>query len=655
MPSTEKVTKSELKGTIDAFLSSKRQKKNPGPDATEEEPEFLSIIDFIERFKLLPFGLFPVQKFILKLYYNIPLDTVLSDNVPDRIRITDRFGVHVLHELTEVQYLQFLYSQGRCNIKEQDSRHRRELLLILGRRSGKSTLSALIAAYELYKLLRRGHPQAYYGIPPGNEIRVLCVANDKEQASIVYSEMGGHVEAVDYFKSAQVGHTQTFMRFQTDNDRKQFGEGPGHKATLTATFKSSIAKGLRGRGIMCAILDELAFFVDDGKSSAERVYKAIVPSIAQFSPKNPKNKREPTGPSEGRVVAISSPDAREGFFYRLYQIAMAKDKASQNMLMIQAPTWEVNTGLSSDYYETEYNKDAKSFATEHGAEFSDRVRGWIEDAKDLTDCINPDLRPMVTGIPREPHFVGVDFAVKNDGTSIVLTHLRGGKIELAYHETWYPRKKWKDSNPHLLAPMTPYAMRLQDVQRLDMDEIAEWFKVLATRFFMIKGVLDQWAGHIFEQALHKRGLTQFELRHFSTSESAAMYQNAKMMMFSKLLSLYDYPLPEAVNSDMEIKLHSPLIQEMLELQATSGGKNILIVSAPDVPGKHDDASDALVRSVTLATEYIREHPGILDISQGMAPPSAQSNFGLRQYQRMKTRLHGPPPKERSVPRSMRRR
>jgi hypothetical protein len=655
MPSTEKVVKSELTGVLDSFLSSKRSKKK-NPDGTDnDQPEFLTIIDFIERFKLLPYGLFPVQKFILKLYYNIPLDTTLPNNDTDIIKITDKFGVKVLYELTEFQYLEYLYSQGRCNIKEQDGKERRELLLVLGRRSGKSTLSALVAAYELYKLLRRGYPQSYYGIPAGNEIRILCVANDKEQASIVYSEMGGHVEAVDYFKSSEVGHTQTFMRFQTDNDKKKFGEG--NKATITATFKSSIAKGLRGRGIMCAILDELAFFVDDGKSSAERVYKAILPSIAQFSPKDSKNKRKAVGPSEGRIIAISSPDAREGFFYRLYQISMSNDKASQNMLMIQAPTWEVNTALDVSYYETEYHKDPKSFATEHGAEFSDRVRGWIEDHTDLTDCINPELRPIRVGVSREPFWAGVDFAIAHDGTAIALTHLKNGKVELGYHEVWYPRKKWKDVNPHLDAPMVAYAMKLQDVTRLDLDEIAEWFRVLATRFFIVKGVLDQHTGHVVEQALHKKGLLQFEMKNFSTSDSSQVYMNAKMMMLSRQLSLYDYPIPNSPITNMGSKLHSPMVQELLELQSTSGGKNIVVVEAPKVAGKHDDVSDAYVRSVWLATEYIREHPGILESTKGLSIdiPRPLHQVGLREFRRSRQRMHGAPPRERSVPGVFRRR
>lgn len=652
MPIREKVIKSELTGTLDDFLSDKKREKAIAAGKDEGDTDFLNIIEFIDRFNLLPQGLFPVQRFIVKLYYNIPLDDKLPDAEKDRIKITDKFGQKVLREMSELEYLHFLYDHGRCNIREQDGRDRRELILVIGRRSGKSMLSSIFAAYEMYKLLRRGHPQSYYGAPSGNEIRVLCVANDKEQASIVYGEMLGHVEAVDYFKSSVANSTQTYIKFRTDNDKKKYGDNG--KATIMATFKSSIAKGLRGRGIICAILDEIAFFVDDGKSSAERVYKAIVPSIAQFSPKDPKNKHKPIGPSDGRVILISSPDAREGFFYRSYQIAMSNSKASENMLMVQAPTWEVNPTLSADYYEVEYHKDPRSFMTEHGAEFSDRVRGWIEDYKDLASCIVPELRPQVRGYPRESHFAGFDLGLSNDGSCVALTRLHGGRIELVYHEIWYPRVRWKDSNPHLDSPLVPYALTLQDRNRLDLAEVAEWLLQLSKRFYIIKGTFDQWTGMVLEQELHKRGLTQFEMKNFFTTHSSQIYQVFKSYMYQGQVALYDYPVPLAADgSDATTMRHSPLIAELLELQAKSGGKNIVVVEAPDAPGKHDDQSDALARSIFLASEHIQAHPGILEASKTPMSQVASGPVrtpGYHQFHRNRARLHGGSSPERQVPR-----
>lgn len=1124
MSSREKVVKSELSGVLDTFMSGKKKALAKSLGKDEGDTKFLNIIEFIDKFNLLPQGLFPVQRFIVKMYYNVPLNDTLPEDVRHRIKITDRTGRETGVEMTEVEYLEYLYSQKRCNLRKQDGKDRRELILVIGRRSGKSMLSSIFAAYEMYKLLCRGNPQSYYGAPHGNEIRVLCIANDKEQASIVYGEMLGHVEAVDYFKTSVANSTQSYIRFRTENDRQKYGNNG--KATIVATFKSSIAKGLRGRGIMCAILDEIAFFVDDGKcsrlssniltdfgfisldqiltganvdrsrigwtdidpvgivqenghrttatriyyggvqktrkivtkskysieptpehrlkvmgpdgnidwkyvrdiipgdfigvnrstnlwpekeldcsqfhrsdfvrktqvariplvldpnlgeflgilcgdgtwkssdltslvqvtggceqflpvvqdhfaryfdsfntsrkpvhdhntcevspwkvtkesapfrsflnslgyrlevtkstksipwsilkspkpivasflrglfetdggleqngrtisfttaskqlaeetqllllnfgvtssiywkknknypdrfyyylriighesrrifrdeigfitdrknadlnrgvdfgrdasntiphqfnrlrkilesipkgstakkgddartritklisssadhkrrstisydsarrlvslgkevgadsvlmselesicdknyfwdpvvsveesegevadlfvpdgneyvaqgmtnhnSSAERVYRAIVPSIAQFSPKDPDNKHKPMtlpngelAPSDGRVILISSPDAKEGFFYRQYQIAMSNSKAASNMLMIQAPTWEVNPTLSPDYYETEYYKAPASFMTEHGAEFSDRVRGWIEDYRVLADCIIPDLRPQPRGIPRDPHFAGFDLGLTNDGSAIALTRINEGRIELVYHEIWYPKMSWKEANPHLPAPLTDYANHLEHVERLDMSEIAEWLLQISKRFYISKGVFDQWSGIPFEQELHRRNLKQFEMRNFFVSHSSQAYQTFKMFMYNKQLALYDYPTnATAEDMDQSKARHSPLITELLELQATSAGKNMVTVEAPKVVGKHDDQSDALARSVMLAGEYVQQNPGILDIRR-----SAQMNRRLpppMDFKKMRFNHFGGTSPERFVSRKRR--
>src|SRR5690606_38128726 len=138
-------------------------------------------------------------------------------------------------------------------------------------------------------------------------------------------------------------------------------------------------------------------------------------------------------------------------------------------------------------YEGEYAKDPSSFETEFGAQFSDRVRGWIEDSDDLIACVDPNLRPHIHGLPREPFFAGVDFGLVVDGTAISLSHLKDGKIELAYHEVWYAGIPWKESNPHLVAPAIDYANYLQDQQRLDIEEIAKWFEALNKRFLISIG------------------------------------------------------------------------------------------------------------------------------------------------------------------------
>src|SRR5208282_1204231 len=154
---------------------------------------------------------------------------------------------------------------------------------------------------------------------------------------------------------------------------------------------------------------------------------------------------------------ISSPLNKTGKFYELYHLAMSKGKGSENMIAIQAPTWEVNPTVETAYYMQRYHADPTTFMTEHGAQFSDRVRGWIEREVDLLACVDPLLRPKDIGIPRYPHNMGIDVGLIGDGTAIVITHaeqrrfLEDGHIidrdmiVLDYHELWMAGVPWEET------------------------------------------------------------------------------------------------------------------------------------------------------------------------------------------------------------------
>jgi hypothetical protein len=161
---------------------------NAGRRQSKSETEVVDIITFIESDWGLGMKLFPVQRVILKAHYGIALD----DNPDNTFVVTDwKRENHVEH--TEASYLRFLYEEGRCNIKEViPGQERRNLILPIGRRSGKTMISACIAAYETYKLINKGNPQNYYGVAPSNPIRLVSVATGKEQAGLLYEEVSHH-------------------------------------------------------------------------------------------------------------------------------------------------------------------------------------------------------------------------------------------------------------------------------------------------------------------------------------------------------------------------------------------------------------------------------------------------------------------------------
>lgn len=444
-----------------------------------------------------------------------------------------------------------------------------------------TTISACIFGYEVYKLILKGDPQKYYGLPAINNIQLIAVATDKDQAGLLYQEASGHFRSCNFFAPYTANNTQSYARFQTPSDIAKYGsyaDNPGAKATLKVTFRSCVAKGLRGAGNIVVVLDEVAHFTDNGQSSAESVYDAVYPSQAAYSPKDPKDKTKALGPVEARMILISSPMGCQGFFYKMFQIGMSGGKPAEDMLCIQAPTWEVNSSIEASFLESSYAKGATVFATEFGAEFSDRTRGWIERKDDLKACVRLDARPVVRGAPRYPHFLGLDLGLVGDGTAVAIGHNDSdGVIHL-----------------DMVEQMKAGEGKYSDRERLEFDEVADWVLDLSKKFYIQEGIFDQWAGIPFEQALMKRGLNQMKATPMTKILASQMYQNFKDMMWDKRLALYNWPIPQGED-------FCDYLKELTELQAQYVSKYVTVVEAPNMEGKHDDRSDALVRMVWLAS------------------------------------------------------
>lgn len=505
-----------------------------------------------------------------------------------------------------------------------------------------TTLAGIFASYEVYRLLNLYNPQQFYGLPNGNRIQIISVATDKDQAGLLFNEVTSHLVKCSYFNQYIGNNTLSHVNFRTPYDIQKFGptvrQDNGRfvslngKATLRVTFKSCIAKGLRGSGNIVVILDEVAHFQDKGQSSAKDIYDAVTPSTAAFSPKNGKG--IPQGEVESRIILISSPLGKFGKFYELFDLAMHGGPGSDNLLAIQAPTWEVNPTVPASYYKQKYHADPVVFMVEHGAQFSDQVTGWIERESDLLACVDPGLRPKEFATPRMPHQMGIDVGLCDDGTGICITHIEGDKIVLDYHEVWYAGVDWRESNPHLAeAYPTPYARTLSTVERLDFDEISEWIYALTKKFYITEGLFDRWNGIPLEQALHKKGLKQFKAEFFTRDQTSKIYQSAKMFIYDERLVLYDYPLEEGSTK------HSPLISELLTLQAKQVGKNLILVEKPGKAGAKDDVSDALVRSIWLSTKQMEDQKHVSH-GVGTYQPRVVSSMTPARYQTLRAMKHG---------------
>jgi phage terminase large subunit-like protein len=540
--------------------------------------------------------LYPAQRFILKCLYGMELDRKNRD-----IAINDMTNEHLLYTFTEAEFLKWLHSEGRCNTDVTEGKIFHELVLAVGRRGTKSTLAAVVSNYELYKLVKRGDPSAFYGFPPQTEIVVLNVAPTDDQASIVFSMIQTMAMRCPYLRDRSLNQTLTYFNIQTDADRKAFGKP---KASLQSVAGGCSSNALRGRNAITVIMDELAFFIDNGgRFSGGEVYKALTPSIADFR-------------RDGKVLSLSSPYAKFGCFYERCQQSFEEKDIT---LMFKMWSCMVNPSIPSAILRAARRRDRNSFLCEYGGEFSDRVTAWIDDEDEFRRCISKKT-PPTRGCGDIAYYYGIDLGFKNDGTAIVIVHREGKKIILDYATVFFSGSSdvWETENP-IYHKCGKYAklelLRMTDVVD-ELRELAKWFPPKS-------GVFDQSNGYGLAELLRAAKLERIEMQHFTEGLNDEVYRLVKYLYAERLVELFDHPvlIPELLTLEAERKSG----QDRMKSPANSEAKGKVLVRAPDRKGAHDDLSDAFVRAVWCCHNDTSTRPENVAVGAGWAGGSASAS------------------------------
>jgi len=471
--------------------------------------------------------------------------------------------------------------------------------------SHNSTISSWIAAYETYRILKIYHPQKYFGLLPDAEIQLTTIATTEDQANTLFRVILGHFSQCNYFHRYMGKPLADKVLIRSRRDIEKYGDEG--KSSIIVRSSPCSARAMRGVGNLLVIMDEQAHFVDEktqSNKSDKAVYDAITPSVATFK-------------SEGRIINISSPLTKSGVLWDLHNLAL---EGAEHLLLVKAPSWEINPYLTPEFFKSRYKADPLVYECEFGAEFSDRIRSWLPEEY-LRKVIVPELRPKKVGLSRTPHFLGLDVGFKEDGTAIAVTHItqitdeegkKVDKIELDYIESRQ-------------AGVAPY----ENLDILDFESIADWISEICSKFHVVKGLLDQHNGIVVAQNLSKRRLPQFDLIYHTRNFNSEIYQNLMMLIIDRKLRLYNVKPDEYTDG--------ALISELLKLQVKQHSKNVIEVESPRMKGSHDDLSDALARSVWLASDALRK--GL--VSGNMSTSSNRHTYmqTTTQYQVMKNKLH----------------
>jgi hypothetical protein len=247
------------------------------------------------------------------------------------------------------------------SVAERDppKRRVRELWCIVGRRGGKDSVASVIAAHSA-ALFDQG-----YRLRPGERALVMCLAVDRDQAKVVLNYSRSFFTDIDLLKGMVQRETATGFELTNSVD----------VAISTNSFRS-----VRGRPILCAILDETAFWRDETSATPdEETYKAIKPALASIP--------------GSIIIGISSPYRKSGLLYKKFKEHYGREG---DVLVIKAPTRTLNPLIDQAIIDDAMAEDPAAARAEWMAEFRDDIGGWaelamIEAAVDYGVTVRPPI------------------------------------------------------------------------------------------------------------------------------------------------------------------------------------------------------------------------------------------------------------------------
>jgi len=242
--------------------------------------------------------------------------------------------------------------------REPPKKRPRETWIVGGRRLGKDSVASAIAAHEAAYFDRQDR------LRPGERALVAVIACDRDQARIYTNYIRALFELEPLKKMV----------------RRETMDGLELHNRVDVSVQTNNFRAPRGRPILLAILDEVAFFKDESSSSPDtELYRSLVPGTATLN---------------GQIIGISSPYMKSGLLFEKWQRHFGMDE--DDVLVIQAESRKLNPTLDSAIIEQALADDPAGAAAEWLAQFRDDVAGFIPYSV-VDNCIVKDrveLKPQ---------------------------------------------------------------------------------------------------------------------------------------------------------------------------------------------------------------------------------------------------------------------
>jgi hypothetical protein len=210
----------------------------------------------------------------------------------------------------------------------------------------------MAAAISAHSALLQTHTLA-----PGETGYALVLSQTRDQAGLVLDYAHSFIAASPVLRQQIASVTANEIRLQ------------GH---LTVAVHPNSFRSVRGRTLICAILDESAFWRDENSALPDiEAYRAILPALAS---------------TNGLLVGISTPYRKSGLLYDKYKNHFGHDDAE--VLVIRGDTRTFNPTIPAAVIDSAMADDPEAALAEWAAEFRTDLSAFLSEA-DVDRAIDP--------------------------------------------------------------------------------------------------------------------------------------------------------------------------------------------------------------------------------------------------------------------------
>ena len=452
-----------------------------------------------------------------------------------------------------------------------------ELILALGKGSGKDLTSTVAVSYIVYKLLCLNDPARYYGKPAGDAIDIMNVAINAQQAkNVFFKGLVNKIKRSPWFEG----------KFNAKMDSIDFNK------SITVYSGHSERESHEGLNLFAAVLDEISGFAIESTTghaqakTGDAIYKAFRGTVdSRF-------------PDVGKVVLLSFPRFKEDYISQKYDAAIADKEveirrhkykidhdlpdgvdgnefeieweedhiisyALPKVFALKRPTWDVNPTRNIEDFKNAFYTDPQDALQRFACMPPEAISGYFKDHDKVHNTFSmapaivegQSFQPWFKPVEGRRYFMHVDLAQRHDRCAVAMAHV----------DSWQQSSFVMGNEYHTPVVVVDfvYWWTPSKDQSVDFTDVRNFIVGVKQAGFDIRAVtFDRWQSYDLMQELISLGMNAERL-----SVAKVHYDDFKMALMEDRVK----------GPDVDI-----LIKELLQLQLIkdkvdhprSGGKDL---------------------------------------------------------------------------------